>query len=180
MLLHMFIHVHAYVFRCVNRNTHTYRHVYICSYFCICLYTENYKTTQTAPVNHRVNFGFYSLHICNSFSWCEDPGLTVLHTLMYCTPPLANACLITAGTSLPGKLFLRLLALHTADEWMIALFIPNLCEELWPTFAVVLEGSWVQLCTWLKLCFSCWAAKDEVLSLFHWGMQLLQGSSSLF
>lgn len=67
MYLYIFIHVHAYVyvFMCVNRNIYVQTCLHL--YFYICLYTESCKFTQTAPVNCKVNFGFYSLHICNSF-----------------------------------------------------------------------------------------------------------------
>jgi hypothetical protein len=118
-----------YIFMCICihiQETYTYRHVYICIYFCICVIYWKLQFIQTVSVNYKVNFGFYSLHICNSSLIERATVLVVLHAPPSLTVPrltVTNTCLITAGTSC-GAAPQALVTLHR--WWLVGLFIHNL------------------------------------------------------
>lgn len=86
MHLYIFIHVHAYVcvFMYVNRNIYVQTCLHL--YFYICLYTESCKFTQTAPVNCKVNFGFYSYIFVTLFPDVRTLVLTVLYVPRLLSP----------------------------------------------------------------------------------------------
>lgn len=171
--IYIFIRVHAYVyvFMCVNRNIYIQTCLHL--YFYICLYTESCKITQTTPVNYNANFGFYSLHICNSFPLYEDPGshCPIYPSLSEPRPSVTSAYLIAAGKSLACEVApLALVTPH--HQWMTALFI----DDLWPLAGICGCSCRLSLDTSLHLTqalsplLGCggWGA-----ILVPWGMQIL-------
>lgn len=170
MCLYMFIHIHAYVciFKCINRSTYTYSHVYICT---ISLSAYVLKATSSHRQCQGITRLFWAIILSifvSSFLDCGDPGSHRPTCSSFTVPRfrVTNIWLVTAGTSRgvapPAPVTPRC-------QWMIVPFSHSL-GALSDICRCSCRLSLITPLTWPMLSFSCWAAKDEGVSLFRWGL----------